>query len=390
MITVPPSPLTDLELALGSVIGTDPGTPAIALDEFGPETPRTAVRAVIRGALEHGPCFVAFSGGRDSSTILAIAVDVAREADLALPIPVSKIMPDLPSADESEWQELVLDHLGVTERIIMEVHAGDEEIFGPDGIEALQRIGVTYPAAASSVVRLARETSGGTLLTGSGGDELGNAANSQWAARALSTGTAPWRTRLAARLPVAASAARRVRTLAKKPTDYFFVSPWLTRRADLALRRELATLEGGQSIRWDRRISGFARSKHLVLTTRSLSALAAPYGVDVLHPLWERRTLAALAASRPFQGYPTRSSILEELADGLLPIEVTRRTTKADFTATPWGPEAENFIAHWDGSGVDLRFVNPTILHAQWRLPPVDRTISSIALLQSAWLNSQR
>ena len=112
--------LTPLERAAGLVAGpyvnADPLPPA-------PDTrsPRQVLEDVIVANLARTPCVVSFSGGRDSSSVLATAVAVARREGIPLPVPVSLRFPGTPSTDETEWQELVIRHLGVTdwERIVI-------------------------------------------------------------------------------------------------------------------------------------------------------------------------------------------------------------------------------------------------------------------------------
>ncbi|MBE7191251.1 MAG: hypothetical protein INR66_02060 [Gordonia polyisoprenivorans] len=390
MITVPHSPLRAIELVFGSALGIDSHARAISSDEFPPESPREAFRAVIRDALQSGPCFVSFSGGRDSSAVMAVAVDVAREAALSLPVPVTKVLPHVPESEESEWQDLVLGHLGVKDRVVIECAPDADDIFGPDGIEALTRIGVSFPPNVRTLLKVMRHAAGGTLMTGTGGDELGNAATTRWAARALAEGRASSRVRATARLPRMASSARYVRTILQEPSEQLEVSPWLTRRASLALRREIARENASEPISWrDLLLGYFPRTRYRTLIDQSVDALAAPYQVRMLHPLWERRTLAALATARPLEGYLSRAAIFEDIAAGLLPEAVTRRTTKAYFTANPWGREAENLIARWDGSGVDTTLVDVGVLRDEWRLPLGERTGTSVPLLQSVWLHQQ-
>ena len=62
------------EVATGWTYGLLPDVP------MPPEVvaPRQALDDVLRPALESGPCFVTFSGGRDSSAVLAAATDLAR------------------------------------------------------------------------------------------------------------------------------------------------------------------------------------------------------------------------------------------------------------------------------------------------------------------------
>ncbi|HEY2429742.1 MAG TPA: hypothetical protein VGI06_12480, partial [Acidimicrobiales bacterium] len=77
------------EVAWGWVPGwtapdADPGAPARS-------DPRAALEAAILDGLRRPPCIVAFSGGRDSSAVLAVAVDAARRHGLAPPVPLTHV-----------------------------------------------------------------------------------------------------------------------------------------------------------------------------------------------------------------------------------------------------------------------------------------------------------
>jgi hypothetical protein len=91
--------LASLEVATGIVLGVD--TPLV--DEGPRRTPAEAIEAVLRPALERAPCLVSFSGGRDSSAVLASATDLARREGLPLPIPATNRFPDAPGSDEAVW-----------------------------------------------------------------------------------------------------------------------------------------------------------------------------------------------------------------------------------------------------------------------------------------------
>ncbi len=74
------SSLTDVELATGIVFGTAPVEPlpsGTGID--------AAPRAARSPSSVHGPCFVSFSGGKDSSVVLAAATRAARRSGLADP-----------------------------------------------------------------------------------------------------------------------------------------------------------------------------------------------------------------------------------------------------------------------------------------------------------------
>jgi asparagine synthase (glutamine-hydrolysing) len=100
-----PSPF---ETAAGWLYGLDRG--AVVSTECH-EHPRIVLRDLLRRELLAGPCVVPFSGGRDSSMLLAVACDVAREAGLDQPTALTLVYPGHREADETTWQRQVLAHL---------------------------------------------------------------------------------------------------------------------------------------------------------------------------------------------------------------------------------------------------------------------------------------
>src|SRR5690625_1146418 len=82
---------------------------------------RAALDRVATESVTGGPCYVLFSGGRDSSLVLALATRAARDNGVPDPIPVTAVYPGDEDADEREWQRLVLDHLEITEQVVISV-----------------------------------------------------------------------------------------------------------------------------------------------------------------------------------------------------------------------------------------------------------------------------
>jgi hypothetical protein len=97
------------EIASGVALGLDPSAGALPAD--GPADPRAALDAVLLRALGRPPCLVSFSGGRDSSAVLAAAAAVARREGLALPVPLTYRFAAVAETDEARWQERVVGRL---------------------------------------------------------------------------------------------------------------------------------------------------------------------------------------------------------------------------------------------------------------------------------------
>ena len=130
-----------MEIVFGYVFGHE-GTIAPSSDAT--RTPREALERVVRDALLRPPCGVAFSGGRDSSLVLAVATHVARRDGLAEPVPITTVFPGVDDADESTWQELVVRHLELRDWQRIMIH--DElDVIGPLAASHLLTDGLLWP-----------------------------------------------------------------------------------------------------------------------------------------------------------------------------------------------------------------------------------------------------
>ncbi|MDP9453288.1 MAG: asparagine synthase-related protein, partial [Actinomycetota bacterium] len=132
---------------------------------------RAALEEAIRGRLTVGRCVVAFSGGRDSSALLAVAVHVARRDGLPLPIPATLRYREAPKAEESVWQERVIRHLALDDWARIEVD-DEHDYLGPVAQPVLRRHGVLWPPYFHSYQPLMALAPGGVFMTGMGGDNL--------------------------------------------------------------------------------------------------------------------------------------------------------------------------------------------------------------------------
>jgi asparagine synthase (glutamine-hydrolysing) len=160
--------LTRLERAAGAALGAHPMAP---LPPAPTTTARAALERVIAGFLERTPCVVSFSGGRDSSAVLAVAAHVARRDGLPLPVPFTFRFPGKPLTEESDWQEHVIAHLGLDDWQRVELHE-ELDLLGDVARRCLTEIGLMWPANAYLHVPVFRAARGGTVLTGLDGDGL--------------------------------------------------------------------------------------------------------------------------------------------------------------------------------------------------------------------------
>ena len=373
--------LEPLEIATGLVVGLGP-----RLDVEAPSPPdasplETLERAVLP-ALERPPCYVSFSGGRDSSAVLAVATHVARREGLDAPIPATNVFPEAPASDESEWQQRVVSHLALEEWVRLE-HGADLDCVGPVARDVLTRHGLLWPFNAYFHVPLFRLAAGGSLLTGIGGDEL--LSRSTWArvVDVLQGRARPQpRDLLRAGLAFAPRSVRR-RVLGRRLQRY----PWLRPDAQREFRDAWVEQSAREPVGWVAHLDWVRRLRYLRVGVTSLQILAAHDDVVISHPFLESSFSDAIATLPPRERFGTRGDAMRMFFADLLPGDVLARPVKTGFDTVFWNDASRRFAATWDGRGVDLALVDPDALAAEWSNDEPDPR--SFLLLQAVWLAQQ-
>jgi asparagine synthetase B (glutamine-hydrolysing) len=375
------APLTPLEIASGVVIGVDDDAPRVPRGAAGHA--RTALEAAVLPALTRPPCVVSFSGGRDSSAVLAIATTVARAEGLPLPVAVTLRYAGAPDTQETEWQALVIGHLGLPDWQCIEV-ADELDLIGPVAQQALRRHGLLFPSNSHAHVPVLDLAHGGSLLTGVDGDGL--LAGWIWADTAEALGRH--------RRPEPRDVLRLAKYAAPPPVRARLYSRRL-HRPDTWLQADVATAlvlaEAKELVEepraWRRWVPWWRRRRYLALTLDSCARLAADRGVVATHPFLDTAFLAALSAYGPRFGPGDRAAVMRQLFADALPDAVLDRETKAVFDEAFWQRHSRGFAEGWAGEGVDASLVDPARLRSTW-LRPTPHPGTAL-LLQSAWLATQ-
>ncbi|MEU3455152.1 asparagine synthase-related protein [Micromonospora sp. NPDC006766] len=357
---------TARDVACGIVLGLDPAAPApIAVPSRAP-APLVALEHAVLPALRRPPCLVSFSGGLDSSLVLAIAARVARREGLPDPVPVTWRFTGAPRAEESPWQDQIIAELGLAREWQILQAGEDLDLVGPVARRLLTRYGPMHPPNLHvhlPIIELAR---GGSLLTGAGGDQI----------------LAGWRRRpatLRMRLGLL-----RARWLRPQP-DLF---PWLHSRVSRQLRQALRAEQRAEPHRLAGRIAWHLRRRDLAMTRAGLAAVASDHDVLAVHPLVDDGFAAALAAHRGRLRTPSRRELLADIADAGLPPLVVAPRPKATFDEAFLRAATREFIRSWDGTGVDETLVDVNALRREWSDWPVNSLTA--ALVQHLWLAGHR
>jgi len=350
----------------------------------GGPTPRDALEGVVLEALRRPPCLVSFSGGRDSSAMLALAVAVARREGLPLPIPATVRFPDASETEENSWQESVVAHLGVQDWQRLTI-TDELDVLGPMATPILRRHGLLYPCNTHFHAPILDAGSGGSLLTGVGGDELMTSQLWGRVAAVLYRSDPPRPTDV---LRVgAALAPRLIRGRIVNVKEKLTV-PWLQRDVELLVCRRAMSWYATQPIRFDRVLrEWWWPSRFVQLGRYSLELVAHDRDVHVFHPLSDPRVFQAVAGARGPVGYRTRSEAMADLFGELLPATTVRRTGKASFDGVIFGPYSREFLEQWSGRGIPEDLVDARQLRDSWTGPSVD--IRNLLMLQGAWLADQ-
>jgi asparagine synthetase B (glutamine-hydrolysing) len=379
---VPGSALDWIELASGDIIDWSRASGGRRHRPGPSASIHAAIADVIVGALVSPPCLVAFSGGRDSSGILAVAVDEARRRGLAAPIPITLRFQDAPDADETDWQELVVRHLGLDDWIRVPI-AGELSVLGPYAQRVLRAHGVMHPSNAYAMAPMLERAARGSLLTGVYGDQLLQG----WRWRALAAARATGRTRLRPRTVVlGAAAAMPVRL--RYEYEWLRLGdsrgravPWMRPAAIDEYRRRLARARASESRRFAGWADAFAARHQARLTRRAYEVVGEMFGARVVNPFADDAVARALAASAPRDGPGSRTAAMGTMFGSLLPERVIARKSKASFPLLD--DRVDELATRWDGTGLPAHLIDAALLRQDGR-----RDYRASYLWQLIWLRA--
>lgn len=340
---------TALEVASGLVVG---GTPLAAQPAVGPRAGAAlaALEAAVLPALLRPPCLVTFSGGVDSSLVLAVAVRVARRHGLPLPVPFSWRFPGIPATDERIWQDRVISSLRLQETVVETARDGDLDFVGPVARGLLLRDGVRHPANGHFHARPAELAAGGSLLTGVGGDQI----LSGW----LRPENRTFPRRLKNRLPAAFRVA--ARRLAARELPWVQRGPATDQLCRRLREKAAEPVVLGDRARWH------GGRRDLALSMGNLRALGTPHAVEVVSPLGEPGFVHALAHELGDRPAPRRSALVAMLARDAVPAVVWEPRRKARFGEVFLREHSLALARSWDGEGVDSAVVDADALSRVW------------------------
>ncbi len=374
-----PSGLSELDVAAGMVVGQGGSQPPLL--SAGAD-PVAVLEAQARALLAKPPCVIAFSGGRDSSVLLATFVHVAREEGLPQPIAVTARWDEDEASDEAEWQEHVVASVGADHWEILRPGT-DLDLLGHHAISVLGSLGLMWPAPAYAFAPMVHLAAGGTFVSGEGGDE----AFGLWPYGRL------WATVRRRQLPSKADLVAFATGCAPRPLRrrrWQHVLPpyqtWLRRDAYVELGFRLADDQADDPLRWDR-YQQVSRSRRAVdLTLDTLDRMSARSDARFVAPFLDRGFLAALARWGGRLGRGDRTAVMTALFGDVLSASVLARTSKASFGGVFWGPESRRFAEEWDGTGLPTGLVDVEALRRAWL---AEVPVYGAALpLHAAWLRS--
>lgn len=384
--------LAPIDIVLGVPYGSVPDWPDIGSSRRRGEQvvadPWTALESAVLEALECPPAVVAFSGGRDSSLVLAVATSAARQHGLPDPVPVTMRFASAPASAEPVWQELVIGHLGLADWEVLNLE-DDLDLLGEIATHRLQTRGLRSPPNTHSMTPVARRAVGGSLITGIGGDDL--LARWRWRPRgAFISGTD--RQPAALVTTVVGSLPRSVRrTIFRQRAkaaleDGKLGYSWLTEEGRRALIPHLVDRED-QPRTWPGFLPWAVRRRSTALGVLAIDELGHDVGCRVCTPLIDPWFIEALGRAGGRWGFLNRTAAMQAIAGSRLPAALLGRKGKALFHQVFWGPRSQRFAASWDGCHVDDHLVDREALKRVWLSDVPD--FRSFLLLHDIWLRTQ-
>ncbi len=379
--------LSQLDIAYGAPLGLDSSREPLKRRAY--IEPADAFDNVLLAALQRPPCVISFSGGRDSSALLASATRVARREGLPLPVPVTLRFPGSVAADEDSWQRTVITHLQLDEWVRLDIVDDEFDVVGPVARECLSRHGLLWPFNAHFHWPIMKTAAGGSVVTGFGGDEI---ARSSTTARAEQVLAGRRRPQAIDSLVVGlALSPRPVRAavLRKRFANAAHDFPWLTPDGLVEVGKASADFQARLPLGWSRVIrAALWRARYFTVCQQNFATMGKAAGVEVFHPFVAAEVLDSLASAGGFGGLGSRADIMRLLCGSALPERVIGRGSKGSFDDPTWTDTARIFAREWSGGGVDQHLVEVQALREHWLGGQVN--LVSGALIQAAWLHDNR
>ena len=377
--------VSDVEFAAGWVPGYVVDAPSGKTERQPVEHPLEALERVLLRALLERPCIIGFSGGRDSSALLAVAMRVARREGLDPPVPFTKVYPDVPATDESAWQELVVRWLGVEEWVRHE-YRDELDLLGPTATASLRRHGLLWPGTAHNRGPTLAIASGGCYVDGQGGDEILGEFRIAPVTQVL-TRARPF-DRRARRDSVAALAPSWLRRgVVERQVERSYNRPWLRPDAAAWYRETSVADVLAASLRYPRALHQTANRRAGWVALSNLDAVGRSLGVSYIHPFFDPDFVRALGAFGGTLGFADRTAAMRALFSGLLPDEVNAREGKVYFNNAFIHGHSRAFLESWDGTGLDTDLIDVDALREVWNEPVIHG--GTFQLMQAAWLATQ-
>jgi len=375
-----PARVTLLDIACGMPLGCNSDRPPLprrsSLEEF-------ATR-LLSTSFGRGPCYMPFSGGRESSVWLAIATRYARRHGHGDPVPITLRYPGLAFPEQLRLQERVIARLGLADWERVEPD-NDLDLIGPIAGAALRRTGPFWPPNAYVMAPLLEAARGGVfvLLTG-----LGDFF-AWWRWAPLASVLAGHRRPTARDAALVGSMLVSVSLRARAARRHGMPPPlpWLRPAAE---RRALALLTARQAavpVPFNRAMTTQITHRCFLAAAGTFRALGEGLGVTTQQPLCRPGVVESLAGAGGWRGFGEQRAMLQRLAGDLLPSDLLARRPAPDLTRVFFGEASREFAADWTGAGLDESVVDVDALRRTWLSDSPDPRTA--CLLQYAWLTEQ-
>ena len=380
--------------------------PAFAkLEDFGddlislkPVDIETRQRNIARGSLfevlveaiveriDDRPVYVEFSGGCDSSVVLAASVQACRHVGHDLPIPLTFRFPLLPETDESDYQDVVLTHLGL-DLGRREMITSEFDLLGPAAQRGLRELGVVWPAPAVATSDPYRELEPGLMLSGEGGDEVMGPRRIAGIFRARDAARKGQAKAVGGNLiqALGPEAARRRLML----RDGGLIPPWIEENEAANYIRQSSRLFCREPLRPSQFGAAYSARPNVWLALHQITAIAAWAGQTYAAPLMDMAFVEAVNDLTPTGDLRNRFRVMRRHFGDYLPTSVVNRIDKRYLQGVYFNDYAREFARHWDGQ-INDDLVDSESLRQHWRdALPSGVWGQSFLLLQLAWLQQQ-